>query len=57
MVKIVQTNDKKPLYQCDECGFHYLERPLAEKCEAWCKEHKSCNIGIVNDAVENNPER
>lgn len=57
MVKIIQTTDKdQRLYQCEECGFHYLDRVLAEKCEAWCKERKSCNLDITKDAVENNPK-
>ncbi len=32
------------LYQCKECGFHYANPEWAEKCEAWCKEHHSCNL-------------
>lgn len=46
MVKIIQKQSKK-LYQCDECGFKYAEKEWAEKCEAWCKEHQSCNIEII----------
>ena len=44
--------DKK-LYQCEECGFHYENKEWAEKCEAWCREHKSCNLEIVSHAEEN----
>ena len=43
----------KELYQCEECGFRYAEKEMAEKCEAWCREHKSCNIEIVAHAEEN----
>ena len=43
----------KELYQCEECGFHYENREWAEKCEAWCREHKSCNIEITAHAEEN----
>ncbi len=40
------------VYRCKECGLHYKERTLAEKCEAWCKEHHSCNLEIIKDSVE-----
>lgn len=54
MIKISKQNGKK-LYQCRECGFHYEDRAQAEKCEAWCKDHKSCNIEITASAIENKP--
>lgn len=41
------------LYQCEECGFHYLEEETAKKCETWCKEHQSCNLEITKNALEN----
>lgn len=44
---------KKTLYQCAECGFHYEDKKQAERCEAWCKKHKSCNIEIIASAIEN----
>ena len=44
---------KNTLYQCPECGFHYAEKEWADKCEAWCREHKSCNIEITAYAEEN----
>lgn len=40
------------LYTCPECGFTYAESAWAEKCAAWCKEHKSCNIEITKHAVK-----
>ena len=52
MVKVIQ-KESKELYQCEECGFHYTEKEWAEKCEAWCREHKSCNIEITAHAEEN----
>ncbi|MBI1754665.1 hypothetical protein HYR65_00075 [Candidatus Azambacteria bacterium] len=52
MVRVIQQNEKI-LYQCGECGFHYKDQTQAEKCEAWCKEHHSCNIEIIAHAVEN----
>lgn len=44
---------KEKLYQCEACGFHYVEKEQAEKCEAWCKEHHSCNLEITAQAEEN----
>lgn len=52
VAKIVNSKDSE-LYQCPECGFHYKDREWAEKCEAWCREHKSCNIGITAHAEGN----
>ena len=52
MVKVIQKGNKE-LYQCEECGPHYEDREWAEKCEAWCREHKSCNIEITAHAEEN----
>ena len=52
MVKKTEENNQI-LYQCEECGFHYIDQAMAEKCEAWCREHQSCNIEIIKDAVEN----
>jgi len=60
MVKVAQKDpstalgaSNQELYQCEECGFHYESREWAEKCESWCREHKSCNIEITNHAEEN----
>ncbi|MEK7170329.1 MAG: isoprenylcysteine carboxylmethyltransferase family protein, partial [Patescibacteria group bacterium] len=45
---------KKRLFRCGECGLYYANKEWAEKCEAWCKEHKSCNVDITSHAVEDN---
>jgi len=45
-----QTGDT---WKCDICGFRYKEKEWAEKCEAWCKEHHSCNLEITEHAEEN----
>lgn len=50
MTKIIQKANKE-LYQCEECGFQYEDKEWAEKCEAWCKEHQSCNIEITAHAI------
>jgi len=43
----------KTLYSCPECGLHYKDKKWAEECEAWCKEHRSCNLEITSHAIEN----
>ncbi len=50
---MVRLEKDRLLYACEECGFVYEDRQWAEKCEAWCKEHKSCNLGITKHAVKN----
>lgn len=44
----------KELYKCPECGLYYKEKEWAEKCEAWCKEHNSCNLDIISHAIQDN---
>lgn len=41
----------KNLYKCEECGLLYFDKEIAEKCQAWCSEHKSCNLEIIKHAV------
>jgi len=41
----------KKCFTCGECGFSYAEEGWAEKCEKWCKEHKSCNIEVIKHAL------
>lgn len=45
-------NQLKKTYRCPECGFEYKEKKWAKKCEAWCREHKSCNLEITKHAVK-----
>lgn len=40
------------LFICIECGLHYRVRETAEKCEAWCRETRSCNVEIAQQSVE-----
>lgn len=40
-------------YQCPECGLHYRDENVAKQCEKWCREYKSCNLKIIQSAVEN----
>lgn len=51
MVKILP-REKGDLYVCEDCGFKYLSKETAEKCEAWCHEHRSCNLEITKLAVQ-----
>ena len=51
MVKEVTKNNKK-YFQCEECGFYYKDKGWAEKCEAFCKKHKSCSIEITKHSVK-----
>lgn len=41
-------------YVCDVCGFAYREKEWAEKCQACCEEHQSCNLEIAEHAVDLN---
>ena len=47
-----EIKNNQSLYQCKGCGLHYKDKELADKCEAWCKEHKTCNVEITNQAEE-----
>ncbi|MEM2909864.1 MAG: hypothetical protein QXO01_02185 [Nitrososphaerota archaeon] len=55
MVKIVMLERKGKIgtyYICEECGLVYSEVSIAERCEDWCRNHKSCNLEITRNAVE-----
>ncbi len=45
-------SNEQNLYQCPECGLHYKDKEIAKKCEAWCKNYKSCNLVISQQSVE-----
>ncbi len=51
MVKEKQTDNKK-LYECQSYCLTYKDKKWAEKCEAWCKEHDSCNVRISCYSLE-----
>jgi len=50
MVKIIEQENNK-YYQCEACGLKYEEKDWAEKCEAWCRKNKSCNLEIIKHAI------
>ncbi len=50
MVKYIfedKKESKNKVYVCKECGYEYEDKIWAEKCENWCREHKSCNLDII----------
>jgi len=51
MIKTIQQNNTA-LYQCEECGLKYAEKEMAERCQAWCAEHQSCNLDIIRHAIK-----
>jgi len=46
MVSKTKKNEKD-VFVCQECSLGYLDRVQAEKCEAWCKAHHTCNIELT----------
>ena len=38
-------------YVCEECSLRYKDKETAERCEAWCRKHGSCNLEIIKYAV------
>lgn len=41
----------KVYYTCEECGFAYETKGLAQKCEDWCSAHHSCSLEITKHAI------
>lgn len=50
MTQVIQKNGRT-YHQCEECKLIYEKKAIAEQCQAWCKEHKSCNLEIIENAV------
>lgn len=48
---IKKARQNNALYECGECGLKYNEKKWAEKCETWCKKHKSCHLDIIKHAI------
>lgn len=44
--------NQQELFECPECGLHYVDEELAEKCAAWCSKYKSCNLEIIKYSIE-----
>jgi len=43
---------KIKLFECPVCHLKYEDKKWANKCEAWCKKHKSCNLEIIKHALK-----
>lgn len=39
-------------FKCSACGFFYKEKELAQRCEDFCRAHKSCSLEITRNAVK-----
>jgi hypothetical protein len=39
------------LFQCEICGFGYLDLDTAERCEEYCDIHGSWSIAITDKAA------
>ena len=50
MVKETLFKNKKA-YMCKECGWIYLKKEIAEKCEQYCKKYKACNLEFKKHAI------
>ena len=51
MVKEVIKNNKT-YFKCEICNFFYKEKKWAQKCENFCKKHKSCSLEITKHSVK-----
>ncbi|MFP3215421.1 MAG: hypothetical protein RXR32_02645 [Candidatus Micrarchaeota archaeon] len=49
---MVGYNKEKGTYFCEICKLNYTSKELAEKCQAWCSTHNSCNLQIASQSVE-----
>ena len=56
MAKVVK-RENLIYFECEECGLLYREKALAERCQKWCAENKSCNMEIINHAVKEVEEK
>ena len=55
---VTETNlEGKIVYKCEKCGWLYKNINIAEKCQAWCDKHKSCNLKFTIHAIKINKIR
>ena len=47
-----KTINNKEQYVCKECKLIYKDKNWAEKCEAWCRENKTCNLEITQHSIK-----
>ena len=51
MAKEKLIKDRK-YYVCEECGLRYEDIETAQKCEDYCKKHKSCSLEIIKNSIQ-----
>jgi len=39
-------------YICPVCGLQYPTQELAQSCKRWCETHHSCNLDIIEHAID-----
>jgi hypothetical protein len=39
------------MFLCEVCGFGYLDKETAQKCEDWCRKTGTCSLEITKKAV------
>ncbi len=50
---VEETNfEGRIVYKCTKCGWMYEDKKWAEKCEAYCKKYKACNIKYQKFAIK-----
>jgi len=45
------------IYECEICGFGYLELEIAEHCEQYCYLHERPSFKITQKAIRKPPAR
>ena len=50
MTSEIIKNGKKT-YQCDNCKLYFEDKEWADKCQAWCDEHHTCNVEITKHRI------
>jgi len=48
---MVLYNKDKNTWSCEICKLNYDKKELAEKCQAWCSTHNSCNLSIASQSI------
>lgn len=56
MIKEINKKGKRA-FMCGECCIAYKDKKWAEKCEAWCKKHNSCNPKITCYSLDHSGDK
>jgi hypothetical protein len=43
--------DDRTVFACKICGFGYLDRETADRCEEWCRKTGTCSLEITSKTV------